>query len=94
MDAKAIAKRRGVALARIETALEKLSKEHGFSSEAAQSLKRVYSDPAMMDMFRLEGIANLVYDLAAYVEVCQKVAKPAGPAPSKDREYSAGSGKK
>lgn len=73
MDAKAIAQRRGVALARIETTLEKLTKEHGFSSEAAQALRRTYSDPAMMDMFRLEGIANLVDDLAAYVEVKKKV---------------------
>ncbi len=68
MDAKVIAQRKGVALARIERTLEKLTKEHGFSSEAAQSLKRTYSDPALMDLFRLEGIANLVDDLAAYVD--------------------------
>jgi hypothetical protein len=63
MDPRVIAEKKAHALARIESSLDELTSRFGFSPTAAHDLRRVYSDPGLTDLKRVEGIAELVDSL-------------------------------
>ena len=63
MDPKVIAERKGLAMARIESALDVLVSDFGMTSLSVDGLRRNYSDPNLTDLYRIEGIAALVEEL-------------------------------
>jgi hypothetical protein len=63
MDPRVIAEKKAHALAKIESSLDELTSRFGFSTTAAHDLRRVYSDPGLTDLKRVEGIAELVDSL-------------------------------
>ena len=75
MDPRVVAERKGVAMARIESALDVLTNQFGLTSSAVDGLRRNYADPNVTDLYRVEGIADLIENLLVLAQTKVPVAK-------------------
>ncbi len=67
MDARIVAERKGLAIARIESVLDVLINQHGMSSSFAGVLRKNYAEPNLTDLYRIEGIAEFMENLLLLV---------------------------
>jgi len=74
MDPRVIAERKAVAMARIESGLDELTRKFDFDQRVAGDIRKSYADPDLTDLRRVEGIADLIEGLIEGAGVRSKVS--------------------
>ena len=93
MDPRVIAERKAVAMARIESGLDELTRKFDFDQRVAGDIRKSYTDPDLTDLRRVEGIADLIEGLIVVAEdkvprTTPGVLKPSEPVKLKGKARS------